>query len=117
MRAIARLFKIAQVIGTHRLDQLFDAQNLPLVIKILFRLNPYSWSKAPESSLETRIRLALEELGPVFVKFGQALSTRRDLCYGLEQRLSQRLRLCRFHVQLHHQRPGLIRIPNPNPAF
>jgi ubiquinone biosynthesis protein len=26
-----------------------------------------------------RLRLALEELGPIFVKFGQALSTRRDL--------------------------------------
>ena len=26
-----------------------------------------------------RLRLALEELGPIFVKFGQAVSTRRDL--------------------------------------
>ena len=29
--------------------------------------------------LAIRIRLALEELGPIFVKFGQAISTRRDL--------------------------------------
>jgi len=42
----------------------------------VFYLFPRSHTSAP---LGERIRLALEELGPIFIKFGQALSTRRDL--------------------------------------
>ena len=37
-----------------------------------------SWRKL-EDSRSVRLRLALEALGPIFVKFGQVLSTRRDL--------------------------------------
>jgi ubiquinone biosynthesis protein len=37
------------------------------------------WRGSPKESLGVRIRLALEELGPIFVKFGQAVSVRRDL--------------------------------------
>ncbi|MCV5262138.1 ubiquinone biosynthesis regulatory protein kinase UbiB, partial [Escherichia coli] len=36
-------------------------------------------NKHPEKPLGERLRLALQELGPVWIKFGQMMSTRRDL--------------------------------------
>ena len=47
------------------------------------RLTWLRWLPRPQQAdaqpLPARIRLALESLGPIFVKFGQVLSTRRDL--------------------------------------
>ncbi len=37
------------------------------------------WRGKPTAPLGQRIRMAIEELGPIFVKFGQAVSVRRDL--------------------------------------
>ena len=45
----------------------------------LLFLMPWHWFRKLETSHGARIRRALEDLGPIFVKFGQALSTRRDL--------------------------------------
>lgn len=79
MRSLKRLISIASIIGKYRLDQLIDTHRLPVLIRFILRCIPFFWRKAPEQSIEWRVRMALEELGPVFVKFGQALSTRRDL--------------------------------------
>ena len=50
-------------------------------LNFLFLLSPTRWLSREQRSLPRgeRIRLALQELGPVFVKLGQVLSTRRDL--------------------------------------
>ena len=40
---------------------------------------PWNWARRTHQPRSVRIRLALEELGPIFVKFGQILSTRPDL--------------------------------------
>jgi ubiquinone biosynthesis protein len=61
------------------LDSLIDADQLPTGLSLLFRIAPWRIFPAPKTSRSERLRLALEELGPIFVKFGQALSTRRDL--------------------------------------
>ncbi|WP_116963885.1 ubiquinone biosynthesis regulatory protein kinase UbiB [Fastidiosibacter lacustris] len=55
--------------------------NLPLLRALRFTLifNPYYWLNCNKLDRGTRLRLALETLGPIFIKFGQALSTRRDL--------------------------------------
>lgn len=55
--------------------------NLPLLsaLKIILIFNPYHWFSRKKLNRGTRLRLALEILGPIFIKFGQALSTRRDL--------------------------------------
>jgi ubiquinone biosynthesis protein len=48
-------------------------------VKLLFILAPWHLFPKPKMGRGDQLRLALEELGPVFVKFGQILSTRRDL--------------------------------------
>lgn len=49
-------------------------------LRFLFYLFPWNWSAAErDRPLGERLRRALEELGPIFVKFGQLLSTRQDL--------------------------------------
>jgi ubiquinone biosynthesis protein len=63
----------------HGLDELIPAKWLPWYAK-LGRLG-FFWlrNKHPDKSQGTRVRLALQTLGPVFIKFGQMLSTRKDL--------------------------------------
>ena len=74
---LLRLAKIIRVGLSHGLDQLIlehdpDNRLARLVGRVLF------WRDLSASSA-VRLRLALEALGPIFVKFGQVLSTRRDL--------------------------------------
>jgi ubiquinone biosynthesis protein len=76
-RAIFRLIAIQRVLVKYGLDDIIKETHLLRPLRFLFRLAPRRRdSSAP---LGERIRLALEELGPIFVKFGQAISTRRDL--------------------------------------
>jgi ubiquinone biosynthesis protein len=79
LRSFARLFHIARVLLRHRLDELLVATRLfrwltPL--RALIAPTPPAIAAQPRGA---RLRLALEDLGPIFVKFGQILSTRRDL--------------------------------------
>ena len=76
-RTLFRLIVIQRVLVKYGLDEIISATHLLRPLRFLFYLAPRRRdSSAP---LGERIRLALEELGPIFVKFGQALSTRRDL--------------------------------------
>ncbi|MFD1261017.1 ubiquinone biosynthesis regulatory protein kinase UbiB [Entomomonas asaccharolytica] len=80
--AIRRLYKITKVVIKYRLDDLlFDITILPFGVRIFKNLLPWRWFRRKPLVLSRgeRIRLALEELGPVFIKFGQMLSTRQDL--------------------------------------
>ncbi|MCL6414970.1 ubiquinone biosynthesis regulatory protein kinase UbiB [Aestuariirhabdus sp. Z084] len=78
MQQLRRLFRILWVIGRYRLDDLLQGLELPWYLRLLRALSPWRFSNSQRSRGE-RLRLALEELGPIFVKFGQLLSTRRDL--------------------------------------
>ncbi|MGI9283847.1 MAG: ubiquinone biosynthesis regulatory protein kinase UbiB [Pseudomonadales bacterium] len=77
MFGLRRLIKIIRVTLRYRLDLLFNTSALPWHIRIL--LLPVRAFPAGSHSRGERIRLALEELGPIFIKFGQMLSTRPDL--------------------------------------
>ena len=79
MTRFIRLFKIIYVLSRHRLDEYFDFNQLPRPLRWLFLLAPWRIFPITVQSRAQRLRLALEELGPVFIKFGQMLSTRRDL--------------------------------------
>ncbi|MBA6413932.1 ubiquinone biosynthesis regulatory protein kinase UbiB [Parahaliea sp. F7430] len=74
-----RLAKIMRIAGRYRLDTFFDNEQLPKWLRLSFRLSPWRLGPEPELSPGVRLRKTLEELGPVFIKFGQVLSTRRDL--------------------------------------
>jgi ubiquinone biosynthesis protein len=77
---VLRLLRINQVLLKHGLDEIVLATHLFRPFRFLMYLQPWNWFKGrPKGSRGERIRMALEELGPTFVKFGQLLSTRRDL--------------------------------------
>lgn len=80
MRRLLRLFKIARIFAKYRLDTFFDHINLRWYVRVLLMLMVWRYLIPVGSrSQGERLRLALEELGPIFIKFGQMLSTRRDL--------------------------------------
>ncbi|PCM44529.1 ubiquinone biosynthesis regulatory protein kinase UbiB [Marinobacter sp. ANT_B65] len=79
MTRLQRLFRISWVFCRYRLDIFLPLAELPGPLKVFFLLAPWHLFPQPKLSRGDRLRLALEELGPVFVKFGQILSTRRDL--------------------------------------
>jgi len=74
-----RLIRILWVFSKYRLDEFLRLLSLPLGIRIILATAPWRLFPARHESRGERLRLAMEELGPVFVKFGQILSTRRDL--------------------------------------
>ncbi len=62
------------------MDDFIRATHLYRPFRFLFYLSPWTWfQRSAGATRGERLRLALEELGPIFIKFGQALSTRRDL--------------------------------------
>ena len=73
-----RIFKIIASVARYRLDDLVNIQRLPFWLRWCFYLMPWRYLIVSEASRGERIRL-LEVLGPIFIKFGQLLSTRRDL--------------------------------------
>nr|WP_067299066.1 ubiquinone biosynthesis regulatory protein kinase UbiB [Marinobacterium profundum] len=79
MRRLLRIAKIARVLARYRLDTFFDQVPLPWYMRLCLRLLPWRYFIAVNQPQGERLRLALEALGPVFIKFGQMLSTRRDL--------------------------------------
>jgi ubiquinone biosynthesis protein len=79
MSRTLRLAKILRTVGRYRLDELVEADGLPALPRLVLKLSPWRLGSAPDLPRAVRLRKALEELGPVFIKFGQMLSTRRDL--------------------------------------
>lgn len=75
--SISRSLKIVATLYRYGLDDFLAGHSKLAFLRTLFRLCPIRRDTA--SPLPMRMRLALESLGPIFVKFGQVLSTRRDL--------------------------------------
>ena len=74
-----RTLTIGRVLIRYGLDdQLFAVPALQ-PLRYLYRLMPWKWKKKEHPEPAVAMRCALEDLGPVFVKFGQVLSTRRDM--------------------------------------
>ena len=75
-----RLIHINWVLLRHGLDEIILAAHLFRPFRFLRFLSPFYWiSAGRRPGYGVRIRESLEDLGPIFIKFGQVLSTRRDL--------------------------------------
>jgi len=79
-RVLRRLIQIQRVLERNGLDELVRATHLYRPLRVVYYASPWTWFQhRSRLTRAERLRLALEELGPIFIKFGQALSTRRDL--------------------------------------
>jgi ubiquinone biosynthesis protein len=76
---LGRLLHISQVFVRHDLDEFVRAVHLFRPYRFLWRALTGHWFRHTERPRGMRVREALEELGPIFIKFGQMLSTRPDL--------------------------------------
>ena len=76
-QTIRRMISIQRVLVKYGLDDVIKKTHLLRPLRFIFYVLPRR--RDTSAPIGERIRLALEELGPIFVKFGQALSTRRDL--------------------------------------
>ncbi len=75
-----RIIKIVYIVLKYGLDRALFRLPLLQILKWMCWFNPFYWKiKRQHLARGERLRLALEELGPIFVKFGQLLSTRRDV--------------------------------------
>ncbi|AXI83518.1 ubiquinone biosynthesis regulatory protein kinase UbiB [Xylella taiwanensis] len=79
MKALFRARRIGKVMLRYRLDTLLDGTTAERWLRLAKPFVPRINAKIAEQPRGRRLRLALQELGPIFVKFGQILSTRRDL--------------------------------------
>ena len=85
-----RLLRIWRVMWRYGLDQIAtDSLRLPIPLWL------QGFGRDLTSPRGVRLRLALEALGPIFVKFGQLMSTRRDL---LPQDIADQLALLQDRV-------------------
>ncbi|CED70145.1 probable ubiquinone biosynthesis protein UbiB [Aliivibrio wodanis] len=76
---LKRLYHITKVQLEYGLDELLPDHSLTQLPKRLRKGLFWVKNKHPEKPLGERLRLALQDLGPVWIKFGQMMSTRRDL--------------------------------------
>ena len=79
MGQILRLLQIQRVLIKYGLDEFIFATHLFRPVRYLFYIFPWNWFGRTKGPRAQRMRLMLEELGPIYVKLGQILSTRRDL--------------------------------------
>ncbi len=78
-KILLRLIHINWVMMFHGLDEIILKTHLFRPIRFVAIFSPNYWLRKPTEARGVRIRKTLEDLGPIYVKFGQTLSTRKDL--------------------------------------
>jgi len=79
IRSMRRYWNIVRVLSTYGFDQMLEMMGLADMVARSRRLFRHGNADIARFSAAERMRLALEELGPTFIKLGQLLSTRPDL--------------------------------------
>ncbi|WP_242103153.1 ABC1 kinase family protein [Acinetobacter baumannii] len=78
---VSRLLELWRIAAHYRLDTLFPADELPVKAKHalnIIKMHSAAWSSR-ERKNPLKLKEALEDMGPLAIKLGQLLSTRRDL--------------------------------------
>lgn len=91
MKAIKKLFRLLQInyiLAKNGLDNLVVSIPIFAPLRFVVYFNPWNWMRKEKLNRGEALRKSLEELGPIFIKFGQALSTRPDI---LPQDIAQEL--------------------------
>lgn len=79
MRNLIRLIQINFTLARFGLDEIVLSMHFFRPLYLLGLINPFNWFRDNDLSQAERLRLCIESLGPIFIKFGQMLATRRDL--------------------------------------
>lgn len=76
---LIRLIRINFILARYNIDEIVLGEHWFWPARIIIFFNPFYWIMGKKLTRGERVRRALEDLGPIFVKFGQIISTRRDL--------------------------------------
>ncbi len=79
MPHLFRLISINFTLARFGLDEIVLSMHFFRPLYLLGAINPFNWFRSKELSEAERLRLCIESLGPIFIKFGQMMATRRDL--------------------------------------
>lgn len=82
MKIFSRLFRLLRInfiLMRYNIDEIVLGSHWFSPLRFFVYFNPYYWLLRNKFTRGERIRLALEDLGPIYVKIGQIVSTRRDL--------------------------------------
>ncbi len=108
MSHLPRLIKVLRVIARYRLDEFLGQGSGRRRLRLL--LLPFGLFSGRRQHREKhrnqRLREALQELGPIYIKFGQLLSTRRDF---LDPALADELQALQDRVP-PFEKPGIEQI-------
>lgn len=76
---LIRIIRINYILAKYNIDEIILGKYWFYPVRFISYCNPFYWTIGKKLSRGERIRRALEDLGPIFVKVGQIISTRRDL--------------------------------------
>lgn len=79
IKQLIRLIHINYILAKNGLDNVVVSIRLFAPLRFMVYLNPWNWFRKVQLTRGEALRKSLEELGPIFIKFGQALSTRPDI--------------------------------------
>lgn len=79
IKQLFRLIHINHILAKNGLDNVVVSLRLFAPLRFIVYLNPWNWFRKEKLNHGEALRKTLEELGPIFIKFGQALSTRPDI--------------------------------------
>jgi ubiquinone biosynthesis protein len=79
MQNLLRLVSINFTLARFGLDEVILSMHFFRPLYLLGTINPFNWFRKTDLSQAQRLRLCIESLGPIFIKFGQMMATRRDL--------------------------------------
>lgn len=78
-KQLIRLLHINYILAKNGLDQVIVSIRLFAFFRFIVYLNPWNWFRREKLTRGEALRKTLEELGPIYIKFGQVLSTRPDI--------------------------------------